>query len=382
MPNHEREAILASVLRTAVDAIIIIDESGKIESVNPATQRMFGFAPEEMLGQNVKMLMPSPYHEQHDGYLNHYHETGEKRIIGIGREVQGKRKDGSVFPLHLAVSEVDLGSRKLFTGIIREISDLKAVQSQLQQLNTTLDERVRQQAEELHHAQVELIEKEKFATLGRISGGIAHEIRNPLNAIKTSAYFLLNANSPTEQKSREHLTRIDRQVSIIDSAVTALSDLARLPEPTSVACDMVAMLKDIIENKQLPEEIAVTFDFPVGLPETLADEKQIPIVFKNLIRNARDAMPSGGTLTLSGRTEGDQVVISVQDTGTGMSPEVLARIEEPFFSTKARGMGLGLAITKAIVVKNRGSISVETELGSGTTFSVALPGKPSLQGNA
>ncbi len=160
MSDHEHEAILASVLRTAVDTIIIIDEAGKIESVNPAIERMFGFSLDEMLGQNINMLMPSPYREQHDGHLNHYHETGEKRIIGIGREVQGRRKDGSTFPLHLAVSEFFAGRRKLFTGIIRDISDLKAVQSQLQQLNTTLDERVHQQAEELQQAQTELIEIE------------------------------------------------------------------------------------------------------------------------------------------------------------------------------------------------------------------------------
>ncbi len=373
MSDQEQDAILASVLRTAVDAIIIIDDTGTIQSVNQATQRMFGYQPAEMLGQNVKMLMPSPYRDQHDGYLKHYHETGEKRIIGIGREVMGQRKDGSTFPLHLAVSEVEAGPRKLFTGIIRDISDLKAVQTQLEQLNATLDERVQRQAEELHRAQKELIEKGKFATLGRISGGIAHEIRNPLNAIKTSAYYLLNANAPSEEKSREHLTRIDRQVAVIDNAVTALSDLARLPEPNAVSIDLVAMLRDIIENKHLPSTITVVFEFVAGFPSAFVDQKQIPIVFKNLIRNARDAMPSGGTLTLSGAAEGDHIVIGVEDTGTGMPPDVLARMEEPFFSTKSRGMGLGLAITRAIIEKNRGSIRVETNLGQGTKFLISLP---------
>ncbi len=373
MSDQQQDAILASVLRTAVDAFIIIDEGGTIQSVNQATQRMFGYQLDEMLSQNVKMLMPSPYREQHDGYLNHYHETGEKRIIGIGREVMGQRKDGSKFPLHLAVSEVDAGPRKLFTGIIRDISDLKAVQTQLEQLNATLDERVQRQAEELHRTQKELIEKEKFATLGRISGGIAHEIRNPLNAIKTSAYYLLNANSPSEVKSREHLARIDRQVAVIDNAVTALSDLARLPEPNAVSVDLVAMLEDIIETQQLPSTMTVVFEFLAGFPPAFVDEKQIPIVLKNLIRNAWDAMPSGGTLTLSGVAEGDRVVIGVTDTGTGMPPDVLARMEEPFFSTKSRGMGLGLAITRAIVEKNRGSIGVETELGRGTTVLISLP---------
>jgi two-component system sensor kinase FixL len=374
MSDHEQEAILAAVLRSAVDAIIIIDEAGKIEAVNPATERMFGFSLDEMLGQNVKMLMPSPYREQHDGYLRHYHETGEKRIIGIGREVQGRRKDGSSFPLHLAVSEVDTGSRKLFAGVIRDISDQKAIQSQLRHFNATLDERLRQQADELHQAHSALIKKEKFAALGQISGGIAHEIRNPLNVIKTSCYYLLNANSPSEEKWREHLKRIDGQICLIDNVVTALLDLARLPEPILVPCDMVALLEEILVNKPPQEGITVEFDFPEGLPTALVDEMQLSIVFSNLIRNACDAMRSEGKLTLSGRTEGARVVISVQDTGTGMSPEVLARIEEPFFSTKARGMGLGLAITKAIIDKNHGTIDVETRLGIGTKFSVSLLG--------
>lgn len=373
MSDHEQQAILAAVLQTAVDAIIIIDQRGTIESVNPATERMFGFSSQEMLGQNVKMLMPSPYHEQHDGYLDRYRQTGERRIIGIGREVMGQRKDGSTFPLHLAVSEINAGERKLFAGIIRDISDLKAAESELKQLNMTLDERVRVQTGHLHAAQAELLEKEKFATLGRISGGIAHEIRNPLNAIKTSAYYLLNAKEPSAEKRQEHLTRIDRQVMIIDGAVTALSDLARLPEPKRVSCDITAMIQDVIRNWSLPTNITLDLHFPVKLPHAYCDARQLPIVFANLIRNARDAMPNGGTLTLAGYVEAERLIVSVSDTGTGMPPEILARIDEPFFSTKSRGMGLGLAITNAILGKNDCTMRVETVVGEGTKFLVALP---------
>lgn len=373
MPNHEHQAILAAVLQTAVDAIIIIDERGQIESVNPATERMFGFTSDAMVGQNVKMLMPSPYRQEHDGYLNRYHETGERRIIGIGREVTGQRKDGSTFPLHLAVSEINAGERKLFAGIIRDISDLKDVESELKQLNVTLDERVQEQAEQLHAAQAELFEKEKFATLGRISGGIAHEIRNPLNAIKTSAYYLLNASAPTEEKRQEHLRRIERQVTIIDGPVTALSDLARLPEPNLVACDIAALIGQLVRDMHLASNLHVLNNFNDDLPSALCDEKQLWIAFANLVRNARDAMPDGGTLTLSGSAEANRIVVSVSDTGSGMSRETVARIHEPFFSTKARGMGLGMAITKAILDKNQCTMRVKTELGQGTTFLVSLP---------
>ena len=373
MSENEKQAILAAVLRTAVDAIIIIDKCGVIESINHATERMFGYARDEMLGNNVTMLMPSPYREEHDGYLERYHKTGERRIIGVGREVTGRRKDGSNFPLHLAVSEVDAGERKLFAGILRDISDLKVVEAELMQLNATLDERVQQQASQLNSAQAELFEKEKYAMLGRISGGIAHEIRNPLNAIKTSAYFLQNATNPSEEKQREHLSRIERQVMIIDSAVTALSDLVRLPEPNRVECDIASIVEQVIRDKNLPSSCIVAIHFQDHLPLALCDVKQMQIVIANLIGNAHEAMPDGGSLTVSGYMDADRLIISFKDTGTGMTPETLARMHEPFYSTKSRGMGLGMAITKAILDKNDCTLQVQTQLRHGTTFSISLP---------
>ncbi|TWU46133.1 Sensor protein FixL [Rubripirellula tenax] len=379
MLEHEQLAILASVLETAVDAIVIIDDVGTIVSVNPSTERLFGYSADEMLKQNVKMLMPSPYHGEHDGYLKRYHETHEPRIIGIGREVVGKRKDDTTFPLHLAVSETKTVGRRLFTGIMRDISELKAAEVELKQLNASLDQRVQLQADAILQTQAELVEKEKFAALGRISGGISHEIRNPLNAIKTSAYYLLHAQSPTEEKTREHLTRIDRQVAIIDSVVTALTDLARLPAPKMDRFNIEMVLRDIVQRKGLSSNVSVQFEFAPDAPDVIADERQIPIVFANLIRNARDAMPDGGTLTLSGRIDDEQMIVRVSDTGTGITPEVLTRMNEPFFSTKAHGMGLGMAITKSIVEKNRGTIRVETKLGEGTTFFVSLPSSAAKQ---
>ncbi|SMP42834.1 PAS/PAC sensor signal transduction histidine kinase [Neorhodopirellula lusitana] len=373
MRDQDQPAVLESVLQTAVDAIIIIDGLGVIESVNPATERMFGFVAAEMLGQNIKMLMPSPYQEQHDGYLKRYHATGERRIIGIGREVMGQRKDGSTFDLHLAVSEVDAGSRKMFMGIIRDISDLKSVENELKQLNATLDQRVREQAEDLHQAQRKLEEKERFAMLGRISGGIAHEIRNPLNVLRTSAYFLLNAKAPAAEKQHEHLTRIDRQVAIIDSAVTALSDLARMPEPSASSFEITSVLEAILCDMKLAGNIGVEQDFSDDLPLALADEKQLTLVFKNLILNAVEAMSAGGVLRLSASLQSQRVVVVVADNGVGMTPDVVSQITEPFFSTKSRGMGLGLPITKAILEKNRCEMQVESEYGNGTTFSISIP---------
>ncbi len=370
--EQERNALLAAILETAVDAIIVIDERGLVQNVNPATERLFGYSAQQVLGQNVKMLMPSPYQEEHDGYLQNYLETGIPKIIGKGREVVGRRQDGTTFPMHLAVSEVNSGAKRLFAGIVRDISDLKAAEQQLTRMNEMLEERVRDATEKLRLAQAELVQKEKLATLGQVSGGITHEIRNPLNAVKTSAYYLLNAKNLTEEKTREHLERIDRQVNLIDNVVTALSDVARMMEPKLGAFDVRRFVLDAVSGVGMDHTVQVANQLPDDLPRVLVDADQIPMVFRNLVRNARDAMPDGGTITLSSSVEDGRLVVHVSDTGVGISEEHLDRITEPLYSTKARGMGLGLSITKAIVDKHGGQLEVRSEVGKGSTFSVVL----------
>ncbi len=370
----ERQARLDAILENAVDAIITIDARGTIQDVNPATTRLFGYLAEEMVGQNVSLLMPTPYREEHDGYLQNYHDTGQRKIIGVGREVMGQRKDGSTFPIHLAVSEFRAGHRQLFTGIVRDISDLKAVEAELNQLNDQLEQRIRLKTQELKAAQAELVRQEKLATLGQLSGGIAHEIRNPLNAVKTSAYYLLHAPNPTEAKTKEHLQRIDRQVALIDNVVTALSDVARLPEPDKSRLDAGQLLHNAVHSMRLADTIEVKEDFPRETAlEIEADEQQLSIVFRNLLRNAQDAMPNGGQLTVGSKLDQEFVAMFVTDTGCGISPDDLARITEPMYTTKAQGMGLGLAISKTIIEKNGGQLQIESQLGHGSTFSVLLP---------
>ncbi|MFT7633506.1 MAG: two-component system sensor kinase FixL [Mariniblastus sp.] len=368
----ERQLRLEAIVNNAVDAIITIDQVGIIESVNPATERLFGYSPTELIAQNVKMLMPQNFQVQHDGYLRNYLTTGVRKIIGIGREVTGQRKDGSVFPMHLAVSEITFGNRRLFTGVVRDISDLKIAERKLDELNSHLEDRVRIGTEELHSAQAELVRNEKFSTLGKVAGGIAHEIRNPLNAVKTSAYYLLNAKQISPEKTREHLERIDRQVTIIDNVITALKDVAKLPEAVLVPAEIEPILRSTIQSIELDSNVIVEFAFPVDLPQVLIDENQIVIALENIIRNARDAMADGGTLKVSASAEGEEVELSFADTGCGISPDDLSRVLEPLFTTKARGMGLGLSITRTIVEKNKGRLGVESELGAGSRFWIVL----------
>ncbi|MEO1526772.1 MAG: PAS domain S-box protein [Planctomycetota bacterium] len=369
----DRSAYLEEIFASAVDAIVVIDDRGIVRDANPALERVFGFEPHQVVGKNVSMLMPSPDRERHDQYLNHYLKTSERKIIGIGREVTGLRKDNSQFPMHLAVSEIQSDSKRLFVGIIRDISDLKEAEEQLRELNDQLDQRVQLKTEELRSAQAELVKKEKLATLGQVSGGIAHEIRNPLNVVKTSTYFLCNAKSPSQEKVREHLARIDRQVNMIDSVVTALSDVARLPDPEPTACGIEDLLHHLAATIQFDSAIELRQQLPPNVPDAKCDAAQIQIVFRNLLRNAKDAMPDGGTIFVTADILDEDIVVYVRDEGIGIAPEEMRKIMEPLYSTKARGMGLGLAISIAILQKNAGTLAVESELNVGTTFSVTLP---------
>ncbi len=213
---------------------------------------------------------------------------------------------------------------------------------------------------------------ERLAAIGQVAGGVAHELRNPLNVVKTSVYFLLNARNPSPEKRAEHLQRIERHVVLADGVITALSNFAKLPLPNLHPLPVVQCIQEALEFNPLPDEVSVCVNCPPALPGVLADRDQLRIVFGNLIRNAREAMPQGGQLTITGSYVDEHVEVAVADTGVGIAPENLARITEPLYSTKARGLGLGLAIARAILEKNKGSLRVFSEPGRGTTFTVHL----------
>jgi signal transduction histidine kinase len=222
---------------------------------------------------------------------------------------------------------------------------------------------------------------ERLAAIGQVAGGIAHELRNPLNVVKTSIYYLLNARNPTPAKTAEHLQRIEKQVMVADGVITALSNFAKMPLPNLRPFAVDQCLREVLELNPLPDSIRVTINCPPALPRALADLDQLRIVFANLIRNAREAMPQGGELCLDGRPVEDRVEVAVRDSGVGIPPENLARITEPLYSTKARGLGLGLAIARAILEKNEGSLYVTSEPGRGSTFTVRLTAAPAMRNN-
>jgi signal transduction histidine kinase len=217
---------------------------------------------------------------------------------------------------------------------------------------------------------------ERLATLGQVAGGVAHELRNPLNVVKTSVYYLLNARRPNPVKTAEHLRRIERQVESADGVITALSNFARMPVPRLNPVPITRIVHNVLELNAPGDGVRVEVELPVSLPLILADGDQIGIVLANLVRNAFDAMPEGGRLTIRGCEAGNGVEVLIADTGVGIAPEDLARIMDPLYSTKSHGLGLGLAIARAILEKNQGSLSVASEVGRGSVFTAWLPSLP------
>ncbi|HEY2147794.1 MAG TPA: protoglobin domain-containing protein [Pirellulales bacterium] len=273
---------------------------------------------------------------------------------------------------NVALSRLRIGlSRELETGWAGTIADLLASKRSLNKLldlDLAIIELAYQTAFQQRQQGIE-----RLAAIGQMAGGVAHELRNPLNVVKTSVYYLLNARSPSPEKVSEHLRRIERQVGMADGVITALNDFAKLPMPNFQRVSLETHLREIVEFNQLPPEVEVLLEFPADFPDAQADPNQLRIVFSNLIRNARDAMPNGGLLTVRGARNGSGLEISVADTGVGIKPEDLDRIMEPLFTTKARGIGLGLAIARAILEKHNGRLTVASEHGRGTTFVVSLP---------
>ena len=360
---REREARLRSILDTVPDAIITIDEEGRVESFSPAAARLFGYEEREVIGKNVKMLMPSPYREQHDGYLAAYRKTGIKRIIGVGRIVVGLRRDGSTFPMELAVGEVANAGRRLFTGFVRDLTERQGAERRLQEL------------------QLELMHVTRLSAMGQMSSAIAHELNQPLTA---GANYISAA--------RRFLQRPDGTVQAQDAMEQAAKQLLR-------AGATIKNLRDFIEKREgqrLPENlnkiieqgialafvgmahlnVKVRLQLDASLPTIFVDKIQIQQILINLIRNAIEAMQETESRELSittSRLDGRFVSVAVRDSGPGLPGEIRKKLFQPFVTTKESGMGVGLMICQSIIQLHGGSIEVSPEAEPGTTFTFRLP---------
>jgi two-component system, LuxR family, sensor kinase FixL len=362
----DRETYIRSIFDTIIDAAVVIDKQGKIISFNRAAVRQFGYAEEEMIGENVRALMPEPYSKEHDGYLQRYHATGEKRIIGVDRVVVGRRKDGTTFPMKLAVSEMKSGGDVLYTGFIRDLSEREA------------------SAARYEEAQSELARLSRITELGEMASTLAHELNQPLSAIANyvqgCSRMLSGKRDDTSVLLREALEETGKQSLRAGQIINNLREFVtgggteRAPHAVRKLIEEAGVLA-LLGSKERGVNTVYEFAAEGGMVEV--DPVQIQQVLFNLIRNAIEAMRDRDRRELSIRTSFDDlgfVVIEIADTGPGISEEMMPQLFTPFVTTKPGGMGVGLSISKRIIESHGGQISVSGNENGGATFRLELPG--------
>jgi two-component system sensor kinase FixL len=360
------EADFAALMDAAVDAIVVIETDSTIVAFSRAAEQMFGYSAAEMIGQPVSMLMPEPYRSEHTGYIEHYRQTGEARIIGIGRQIKALRKNGEVFPVWLSVGQSESDSRQRFVGIIRDLTEQK--QAEL----------------ERHALEIRLAHVARLSLLGEMAAGIAHEINQPLTAISNysqAAKKFLERGEMDEETLKAACAGIASQVERAGAVIQNLRKFVRTREieKTCLQLDQVVEGVMVLINADAGHAgISVESDLTAGLPAISGNAVQLQQVLLNLTRNAVDAMrrtvgrPREMRIqtSLAGR---NRVELRVSDRGPGVSSRLGDAIFNPFFTTKEDGLGVGLAISRSIVEAHGGSLTYEDRSGGGSTFIVSLP---------
>lgn len=350
---QDSENRLRAILDNVLDGIITIDKLGTIESFNKSAEEIFGYATSEVIGKNVRMLMPEPYHSQHDGYLHNYVTTGFKKIIGIGREVVGQRKDSSTFPMNLAVSEMQLGGKRMFTGIVRDITERVKVERM----------------------------KNEFVSI------VSHELRTPLTSIRGSLGLLaggVGGELPAQalalvgiaHKNSERLILLVNDILDMEKIESGKMDFQL--SPTKL---MPLLIQAVDGNRAYAEQYRVSYELESEAPEVMVnvDAHRLMQVLANLLSNAAKFSPIGGKVTVAATSDGERIRVAVNDHGSGISDEFRERIFQKFAQAdssdtrKKGGTGLGLSITKAMVEQMGGSIGFNSTPNVLTTFFFEFP---------
>ena len=356
---------LRALMEAAVDAIIVIDERGVVLSLSPAAERMFGYDAADVIDRTVDMLMPEPYRSQHAGYLSRYLQTGDARIIGIGREAEGLRSDGTVFPIRLSVGEARWSRGRRFVGIVHDLTEMREAEK------------------ERHALEARLAHVGRFSLMGEMAAGIAHEINQPLTSIEN---YSQAARRLLERRDLDALTEacsgISDQVHRAAGVVENIRNFIRKRSVSRESLDINSTIRDALELVMVDARdanIAVDIDLEPALPRIYGNQVQLQQVLLNLTRNSVDAIRDQGgarprrigVATCFGSD--DTVVFEVSDTGPGISPELADAVFRPFVTTKVDGLGVGLAISKTLVESHGGSITYRTNPGGGAIFSVSIP---------
>ena len=360
------EAHLRSILATVPDAMLIIDEKGAILSFSAAAEKMFGYTEAEVVGENVSMLMPSPDRERHDGYLAHYRRTGERKIIGIGRVTNARRRDGNTFPIELSIGEARIDDQRIFTGFIHDITQRQQAEAQLKDL------------------QAELAHVGRVSEMATLASSLAHELNQPLTAVTSYCQSIRRlargeADSQTRELIAEAADEAANEALRAGEIVRRLRDFFARGETERHIEDLPRLITEanalaLVGSRELGVEVQVALDPGINL--VLADRVQIQQVLINLIRNALDAMSGSEErlLTISTAASSDDLVtIAVQDTGTGISQSVADQMFQPFVTSKRTGMGIGLSICRTIIEAHGGRIWFEAAPEGGTIFRFTLP---------
>ncbi|HLG57553.1 MAG TPA: PAS domain S-box protein [Vicinamibacterales bacterium] len=342
------EARWRAIIDSAVDGIIVIDAHGRVEGFNRAAERLFGYTIDEVLGRNVDMLMPSPYRAEHDTYLSRYLATGHAKIIGIGREVQGLRKDGTTFPLHLSVGEITIGGQRKFTGILHDLTRRVQMEGQLR-------------------------ERDALARLGEMAAVIAHEVKNPLAGIR-GAIQVFGGRMIQEGANTQILNEIVARIDSLDQMMKDLLLFARPPAPRRSPIDMVPLVRataSLLSEDPALRDIDVHVDG--GALLVFADPDMLKVVFQNLLINSAHAMQGKGSIRIAVELIDTTCQIAFADGGPGIPADIRQKIFTPFFTTKSRGSGLGLPTVKRFVEAHSGEIAIDCPPGGGTTVLIRLP---------
>lgn len=340
-----------AIIDAAVDGMIVIDARGRIEAFNAAAERMFGYSEAEVLGQNVKLLMPEPDHSQHDAYLGHYLQTGEKKIIGIGRAVTARRSDGHNFPVQLSVGEFEVDGEKHFTGILHDLTR-----------RTELEGRLR--------------EASALARLGEMAAVIAHEVKNPLAAVR-GAVQVIGSRLPPQTNDAAIIKEIIARIDGLNDLIQDLLVFARPPAPKPSRTDLRSLIASVaILLKRDPgfRDLEVAIDGEV--PPALADGNLFTIALQNLLINAAQAQQGRGGIKVYLSPAGSSHRIDIVDHGPGIPAEIRSDLFRPFKTTKARGTGLGMATAKRLIESQGGTIAVDCPPSGGTRITLTIPAAP------
>ncbi len=342
------EARYRSIVDSAVDAILVIDSAGRIEAFNAAAERLFGYTAQEAQGQNVSILMPAPHRDEHNQYMARYLRTGEKRIIGIGREVTALRKEGTTFPVRLSVGEMVIEGETKFTGILHDLTARVALETQLR-------------------------EQAALTRLGQMAAVVAHEVKNPLTGIR-GAVQIIGSRLPAGSRDAEVVKEIVARIDALNDLMRDLLLFARPPQPRLASVEALPLLNvvaGLVRQDSGAREITIEVE---GQPVTImADAELLKLVAQNLLLNAVHAIAGPGRIAVTVDADDRMCRIQVADTGPGMTADVREKLFTPFFTTKARGTGLGLSTAKRFIEAMGGTIAVECPPSGGTCVTIRIP---------